>query len=103
VDSRYIKYKYANLCIFQVDSRWTPENHLESSGVHLNSVGQCKVLHNSNILSLHSSDYASLLCKLVLFLKMVCFYDADLAFRISFHFYVILCAFILLSTRFYLF
>jgi len=28
-----------------VDSRWTPGVHLESSGVHLNSVGECKVLH----------------------------------------------------------
>ena len=38
------KYRYAYLSMFQVDSRWTPENHLESSGVHLNSVGECKVL-----------------------------------------------------------
>ena len=38
------KYRYAYLSMFQVDSRWTPENHLESSGIHLNSVGECKVL-----------------------------------------------------------
>jgi len=30
-----------------VDSRWTPGVHLESSGVHLNSVGECKVLEKS--------------------------------------------------------
>ena len=30
----------------QVDSRWTLENHLESSGVHLNSVRECKVLNS---------------------------------------------------------
>jgi len=28
----------------QVDSRWTPGNYLESGGVHLNYVEQCKVL-----------------------------------------------------------
>ena len=27
-----------------MDSRWTLENHLKSSGVHLNSVRECKVL-----------------------------------------------------------
>ena len=27
-----------------LDSRWTPENHLESSGVQPNYVGQCKDL-----------------------------------------------------------
>ena len=27
-----------------LDSRWTLENHLESNGVHLNSVGERKVL-----------------------------------------------------------
>jgi muconolactone delta-isomerase len=58
VDSRYIKYKYANLCIFQVDSRWTPENHLESSGVHLNSVGQCKVLPFENLANFKYTETA---------------------------------------------
>ena len=28
-----------------LDSRWTPENYLDSSGVHLEYVGQSKVLH----------------------------------------------------------
>ena len=27
-----------------LDSRWTPENHLDSGGVHLEYVGQGKVL-----------------------------------------------------------
>jgi hypothetical protein len=49
LESRYIKYKYANLSIFQMDSRWTPENHLESSGVHLDSVGECKVLQTGGV------------------------------------------------------
>ena len=29
-----------------LDSRWTPENHLDSGGVHLEYVGQGKVLEN---------------------------------------------------------
>ena len=50
------KYRYAYLSMFQVDSRWTLENHLESSGVHLNSVGECKVLpDHENYLEAHGS------------------------------------------------
>jgi hypothetical protein len=44
LESRYIEYKYANSSIFQVDSRWTPDGYWSPAGVHLNSVGECKVL-----------------------------------------------------------
>jgi hypothetical protein len=44
LESRYIEYKYANSSIFQVDSRWTPNGYWSPAGVHLNSVGECKVL-----------------------------------------------------------
>jgi hypothetical protein len=44
LESRYIKYKYANSSRFQVDSRWTPDGYWSPAGVHLNSVGECKVL-----------------------------------------------------------
>ena len=38
-----------------MDSRWTLENHLKSSGVHLNSVGECKVLpHRAKPKQVHS-------------------------------------------------
>jgi len=40
-------YKYASSHMVQVDSRWTPGDYLESGGVHLNYVEQCKVLHLS--------------------------------------------------------
>jgi hypothetical protein len=43
LESRYIEYKYANSSIFQVDSRWTPDGYWSPAGVHLNSVGECKV------------------------------------------------------------
>ena len=40
---------HANLAVLpakkkHLDSRWTPENHLDSGGVHLEYVGQGKVL-----------------------------------------------------------
>jgi hypothetical protein len=44
LESRYIEYKYANSSIFQVDFRWTPDGYWSPAGVHLNSVGECKVL-----------------------------------------------------------
>ena len=48
LQSRYIEYKYANSSIFQVDSRWTPDGYWSPAGVHLNSVGECKVLEQSD-------------------------------------------------------
>jgi hypothetical protein len=47
LESRDIEYKYANSSIFQVDSRWTPDGYWSPGGVHLNSVGECKVLERS--------------------------------------------------------
>jgi hypothetical protein len=44
LESRYIEYKYANSSIFQVNFRWTPDGYWSPAGVHLNSVGECKVL-----------------------------------------------------------
>jgi hypothetical protein len=49
LESRYIEYKYANSSIFQVDSRWTPDGYWSPAGVHLNSVGECKVLGGRDI------------------------------------------------------
>jgi hypothetical protein len=49
LESRYIEYKYANSSIFQVDSRWTPDGYWSPAGVHLNSVGECKVLSRASI------------------------------------------------------
>ena len=45
----------------QLDSRWTAENHLDSSGVHLEYVGQGKVLR----LSAEPSPLYSHLCHMV--------------------------------------
>ena len=36
-----------------LDSRWTLENHLDSSGVHLEYVGQGKVLHSRALVATH--------------------------------------------------
>jgi hypothetical protein len=54
LESRYIEYKYANSSIFQVDSRWTPDGYWSPAGVHLNSVGECKVLATSDIVICYS-------------------------------------------------
>jgi len=40
----------------QVESTWSPEVHLESSGVHLNSVEQCKVLTWANAVARFSPE-----------------------------------------------
>ena len=32
-----------------MDSRWTPDGYWSPAGVHLNSVGECKVLHLGDI------------------------------------------------------
>ena len=46
-----------------LDSRWTPENHLDSGGVHLEYVGQGKVLLFSfsiSMLSIFGNVYCTL-------------------------------------------
>ena len=46
----------------QLDSRWTLENHLDSGGVHLEYVGQGKVLPdmtmtcNNDVMTTHDND-----------------------------------------------
>jgi hypothetical protein len=102
LESRYIEYKYANSSIFQVDSRWTPDGYWSPAGVHLNSVGECKVLvvfisSNSLLrLSLCSAPFFSLClpsspivtschfnCIAVSVSEILVFHDGD---RVSFHF-----------------